>query len=287
MQVRIRFRDIILILLGSTITAFATKYIFDPAGLVTGGVSGLTIIVKYLSGLYLKYPIPLWAGSIIFNVPIFIFGMITDGKRNVLRSFISWLIITAELYIFPEYRFGSDNLLLVAVYGGICFGAGTGLLLLARTTSGGTDMLATSLHKYIRQVSIARILQFLDGAVVVLGAAVFSLEHTLYAIISVYIMGKVADFILSYGRSARMALIISARNDEIADRILHELDRGVTCLDGKGMYSKEPKTVLVCICTRRNIVEIKDIVRECDRHAFFVVGDVAEALGEGFMQDWT
>ncbi|MBR2122882.1 MAG: YitT family protein [Lachnospiraceae bacterium] len=287
MQVRIRVKDIIFIIIGSSITAFATKYIFDQAGLVTGGVSGLSIIAKFLTGRYTGHALPLWAGSIIFNVPIFIFGMITDGKRSVLRSAISWLIITVELYLFPEYRFSADNLLLVAIYGGICYGAGTGILLMARTTSGGTDMLANSLHKYIRQVSIGRILQFLDGAVVLAGAAVFNLEHTLYAVISVFLMGKVADFILSYGRSARMALIISARNDEIAKTIMKEVDRGVTCLDGRGMYSGEPRTVLVCICTRRDIVDIKDIVRACDPNAFFVVGDVAEALGEGFLQDWS
>ena len=286
-QMKLRARDLAYILIGSGITAFATKYIFDPAGLVTGGVSGLTIIVKYLTGIYMGKALPLWAGSIIFNVPIFIFGIITDGKKSVLRSGISWMIITVLLYLFPEFRFGTGNLLLVAIYGGVCYGVGTGILLLARTTSGGTDMLAGSLHKFMRQISIGRILQVLDGLVVLAGAVVFSLEHTLYAVISVYLMGKVADYIISYGRRARMALIISEKNDDIAHQIMDELDRGVTCLDGKGMYSQERKTVLVCICSRRDIVAIKDIVRESDRHAFMVVGDVAEAMGEGFLEDWS
>lgn len=287
---KLRAADILLILLGSTITTAATKYFFDPAGLVTGGVSGLAIIIKYLTGRYAALQIPLWVSNLLVNIPIFLFAWKTEGFRSIMRTGLSWLIITAELAVFPEYDLVSGNLLLVSIYGGICFGAGTGLLLLARATSGGTDMLGNSLHRYFRQYSVGRLIQILDGIVVILGAVVFSVEHTLYALISVFIMGKITDWILAHGRAAKCAMIISDCSDKIVRDILDNLERGVTSVSGTGMYSGNEKKILICICSNKDIVEIKDIVQHYDPHAFFIINDVTEAMGEGFVENverWT
>ena len=124
-KLKLRTRDVLLILIGSTVTSIATKYFFDPAGLVTGGVSGLAIIIKYLTGEYSSLQIPLWVSNLLVNIPIFLFAWKTEGFRSIMRTGLSWLIITAELAIFPEYDLISGNLLLVSVYGGICFGIGT------------------------------------------------------------------------------------------------------------------------------------------------------------------
>ena len=278
-------KDGLLLFLGATLIAFATKYVYDPAGLVTGGVSGLSIVIRELSGNGGK-EIPLWMSSIFLNIPIFLLAFRTDGLRNILRSSLVWLILTVELYLFPESFLRGDNLLLVAIYGGICFGVGTGLLIQARATSGGTDMLGYSLHHYFRHISMGRIIQLVDGVVVLIGAVVFNLEHTLYAVMSVYIMGKVTDYVLNSGKTAKMALIISDKNHDIALDILKDVSRGVTGLRGTGMYTGEDKIILICICSTRDIVNIKDIVREYDSRAFLVVADVSEALGEGFVEDW-
>ena len=224
------------------------------------------------------------------NIPIFLFAWKTEGFRSIMRTGLSWLIITAELAVFPEYDLISGNLLLVSVYGGICFGIGTGLLLMARATSGGTDMLGNTLHRYLRQYSVGRLIQFLDGIVVILGAVVFNVEHTLYALISVFIMGKITDWILTQGRTAKCAMIISDCSDEIARSILDDLSRGVTSVSGTGMYSGSSRKILICICSNKDIVEIKDIVKQYDPKAFFVIHDVTEAMGEGFVENaekWT
>lgn len=274
--------DGIRIFIGSTITAFAVQYIFDPSGLVTGGVSGLAIIIKYLTENAFGVAIPLWLSTLVLNVPIFILAIFTDGFKSVIRSGLSWMIQTVELAIFPAADFMGDNLLLVAVYGGLCFGVGTGLLLDARATTGGTDMLGNSLHKYIRFISVGVLIQMLDGAIVILGAFIFNIEHTLYAIISVFIMGVVIDYIMARGRRAKIAFIISNASEEIAHDILYELDRGITGLQGRGMYSNKERTILVCICSNKDIVEMKDVVRKYDPKAFFVIANVSEAMGEGF-----
>ena len=278
--------DLFLMTAGATLTTIATKYIYDPSGLVTGGVSGLSIIARSVSATYYGKEFPLWLSSIVFNIPIFLYAMKVLGFRSILRTGFVWILMTAELYFFPEFSFIPDNLLLVAVYGSILMGAGSGLLLQARATSGGSDLLGESLHRQIRSVSVGRLIQIIDGIIVAAGLLTFGIERTLYAMISVFIMGKVVDLVLNQGKSAKMATIISDENDAIAAEIMTVLNRGVTGLNGRGMYTGRDKRVLICICSNKDLVSIKDIVRKYDPRAFLVVGNVTEALGEGFVEEW-
>ena len=280
------FRDFWIIIFGTTIVSFAVKYIFDPAGMVTGGVSGLAIVIKHISKNLLGFEVPLWVSNLVLNVPIFLFAWKTEGWKRIMRTGLAFTVMTAELYLFPDHIFFYDNPLLTAVYGGICFGAGTGLMLLAKATTGGTDMLGNSLAKYLRHVPVGRLIEYLDGTVVLIGAFVFGLEETLYAIISVFIMGRVIDYIVDHGKKAKMAIIISNQPDAIKDQILQQLDRGVTSLTGTGEYTGAKRKVLFCVCTQRDVPMIKDIVKEYDKKAFFIVGSVSEAMGEGFVEKW-
>ena len=227
--------------------------------------------------------VPVVAERVTYNL----FAFFAGARRTLLRTGSVRLLLTAELMLLPDGSFVAGNTLLTAVYGGIFFGAGGGILMLANSTSAGTDLLAITLHRIRRDWPQGRIMQVLDGTIVVLGAFVFGVENTLYAMISVYIMGKVLDLVLSSGKSAKMATIISDRSDEIAQEVMQRMDRGVTSLYGKGMYTGKDRDVLFCICTARDIVVLKDIVKKYDRNAFFVVGQVTEAMGEGFIEDWS
>ena len=225
-------------------------------------------------------------------------GMVRDGAKAALKNvelrfflamvIISALVMTAELAVFPSHPLLPDNLLLVSIYGGAMYGIGTGLLLSAHATSGGTDMLGNSLHHFhlFRCFSIGRIIQVLDGTIVILGLLEFGLERTLYAILSVYLCGKLTDYVIGRGLSAKIALIISNCNESIAKDIMTDLSRGVTGLRGRGMYSGKERTILVCICSNKDIVDIKDIVHHYDPKAFFIIGNVNEAMGEGFVETW-
>lgn len=285
-SIKRNLREIPLLIIGATLTALATKYVYDPAGLVTGGVTGLSIIAKSVGFRYYGLDIPLWMGSLIFNIPIFLYAIKQCGVKHVIRTGFVWAVLTAELYFLPDMSFIPDNLLLVAIYGSILMGVGSGMLLSARATSGGSDMLGEAMHRTIRSVSVGRLIQIIDGIIVALGLVTFGIERTLYAIISVYIMGRVVDLYLHKGKSAKMATIISEKNDEIAQEIMTSLDRGVTGLYGSGMYTGNDKRVLLCICSNKDLVEIKDIVKKHDPKAFFVVGNVDEAMGEGFLEEW-
>ena len=279
-------RDAILMIIGATLTTIATKYVYDPAGLVTGGVSGMSIIVRSVSARHLGYEIPLWMSNLVLNVPIFLYAMRVSGFRSVLRTGFVWILMTAELFFLPELSYMPDNMLLVAIYGALLMGAGSGLLLVAHATSGGSDMLGESLHHHLRSVSVGRLIQIIDGIVVAAGLITFGVERTLYAMISVYIMGKIVDLVIDHGKKAKMATIISDASDMIAEEILSTLNRGVTGLKGQGMYTGADKRVLMCICSKKELVDIKDIVKRIDPGAFLVVGDVTEALGEGFFEEW-
>lgn len=285
-SIKRNLREIPLLIIGATLTALATKYVYDPAGLVTGGVTGLSIIAKSVGFRYYGLDIPLWMGSLIFNIPIFLYAIKQCGIKHVIRTGFVWAVLTAELYFLPDMSFIPDNLLLVAIYGSILMGIGSGMLLSARATSGGSDMLGEAMHRTVRSVSVGRLIQIIDGIIVALGLVTFGIERTLYAIISVYIMGRIIDLYLHKGKSAKMATIISEKNDEIAQEIMTSLDRGVTGLYGSGMYTGNDKRVLLCICSNKDLVEIKDIVKKHDPKAFFVVGNVDEAMGEGFLEEW-
>ncbi|MQN00536.1 MAG: YitT family protein [bacterium LCO1.1] len=280
-------RDFFIILLGTTLVSIAVKYILDPAGLDTGGVSGLAIVVKSLTGRYFHHPIPLWVSNLVFNIPIFLFALKVDGIKSIIRTTIGFAIMTVELAVFPEFTPISDNIFLTSLFGGVLFGFGTGIILLARATTGGTDMLGNSLSHIFRHIPVGVLIQILDGSIVLLGLFAFNIENTLYAFISVYVMGKIIDKVVDRGKKAKIALIISKECDAISKDILVELDRGVTSIDGTGEYSGKGRKILACVCSNRDVPQIKDIVKERDKKAFFIVGNVSEAMGEGFVEHWS
>ena len=266
-------------LLVTAIMAAAIKLIYDPANLVTGGVSGAGIIVKELTG------IPLWLTNLAFNIPLFIAALAVKGWKFIRRTLVATLGLSFFLYILPDIRINMDDLFLSALFGGVITGVGTGLVFMARSTTGGTDLLAAILQHYMRHFSVAQIMQVLDGLIVLAGAWVFGLKYALYAIIAVFAVGKLADGILEGMKFSKIAYIISEKPDEIAAAIMEELERGVTGLDGTGMYSGDAKNVLFCVVSRKEIVLVKDIVSKIDRNSFVIVTDAREVYGEGFIEN--
>lgn len=283
---KIRFKDFVTILIGTTLISLDVKYFLDPSGLVTGGVSGLAIVIRYLSLGLIAGGIPLWVSNVALNVPIFLYAIYMLGFKSILRTGLSFIIMSIELALLPSHSVLSDNMMLTTVYGGLLFGVGMGITLTARATTGGTDLLGQALHAKHRSISMGRMIQILDGAVVLVGAFVFPLEHTLYAILSVFLTGQITDFIVDAGKRAKICIIISDQSQEIAKSILSDLDRGVTGLKGKGMYTGRDKILLLCICSKHDLPDIKDIVREHDKKAFFIIGNISEAMGEGFVEHW-
>ncbi len=266
-------------LLGTAIMAAAIKLVYDPVNLVTGGVSGVSIIIKELNGA------PLWLTNTIINVPLFVAGWIVKGWKFVRRTVVATLGLSFFLYILPDVSLRIDDVFLSALFGGVISGIGTGLVFMARSTTGGTDLLAAVIQKFMRQFTVAQIMQVLDGLVVLAGAWIFGLNHALCAIVAVVALGRVCDGILEGIKFSKVAFIISDHPEEIARAVMDELERGVTGLEGRGMYSGNQKNVLFCVVSKKEIVQVKDIVSRIDRHAFVIVSDAREVLGEGFIEE--
>ena len=271
------FRDYILILIGASIMGFAIKNIYDPIGLVTGGASGVAIILKK------QFGVPLWLTNTAINIPLFAAAKL-KGWSFIKRTLLATVTLSVSLYVIPEMPFLMDDLFLTALFGGLITGAGAGIVFACQATTGGTDMLAAIIRRWMPHYTLAQILQVLDAAIVLIGAGIFGVTYALYALITIYAVSKVSDGIIEGMKYSKVAYIISDKSKEIAAAILKEMDRGVTALDARGMYSGNRKDVLFCVVSRKEIAQLKELVVGHDAQAFVIVSDAREVLGEGFIE---
>lgn len=279
-----KIRNAVALAVGVFLIAMSVNWVYDPAGMVTGGVTGIGISLKYLAGRYLNLEIPLWLTNAAFNIPLLLAAWKRMGTRFVVRTLIATGMLSLFLFVIPSVPFFADDLLLAAVFGGAIGGAGMGLVLATMSTTGGTDVLSMLIHEKCKHLSVPLILNLIDGAIVISGVFVFGLNKALYAIIAIYITMKVSDGIMEGVKFAKAAIIISDHYREIADDIMEKVDRGVTGLAATGMYSNADKKVLFCVVSKKQIVQVVDLVQKRDPQAFVIVSDVREVLGEGFIE---
>lgn len=278
MKQRPVYVDYIMIVTGSFIMGFAIKNMFDPVNLVTGGVSGIAIILKNLAGL------PLWVTNTLLNIPLFLAAIKIKGWNFIKRTLAATLSLSLSLYLLPDVRLVMEDVFLASLFGGIISGIGTGLVFICHATTGGTDMLAALIQRKLKHYSIAQIMQVLDALVVLAGAAVFGITYALYALIAIFALAKVSDGMIEGLKFSKQAFIISNENDRIAQAIMDRMERGVTGIDAVGMYSLESKKMLFCVVAKKEIVQLKEIVAEYDSSAFVIVSDAREVFGEGFIE---
>lgn len=278
-------RDYIFLIFGTALIAASIQCIYDPISLVTGGFTGIAIIIKEVTGGIVKGGIPLWLTNVVLNIPVFLFALKIKGRRFIGRTLIGTMSLSAWLYVIPSVDLPQGDYILAAVFGGVIGGAGMGFVLLAKATTGGTDMVATLIQHYFRHYSIVQIMQLLDGSIVLLGMYVFGIHAALYAIVAIFITCKVSDALMEGFKFSKVAFIISDQYELVAKRILEDLDRGVTGLRAKGMYSGDEKWMLYCVVSQKEIVQVKEMVQETDPEAFVIVSDAREVLGEGFLEN--
>lgn len=280
---KMKFSYFLLIIVGTAGVAFAVQCMYDPCGLVTGGFSGIAIIIKSLTEHIIPGGVPLWLANLLLNIPVFIVAYIKMGKRFIGRTLFGTVMLSVWLYILPVIDLAQGDMLLVALFGGVFSGAGMGMVLRANATTGGTDMVAALIQLKIRHYNVAQIMQVLDGAIVILGFFVFGLRPSLYAIVAIFVTTKVSDAILEGFKYSKAAYIITDKYEEVAKVLMEELDRGATGLKATGMYTGKDRCVLYCVVSKKQIVTLKEIVVNIDPKAFVIVSDVREVLGEGFL----
>jgi len=271
--------DYLFIVLGALVQAVSMRLFLIPGLMVSGGISGAAQIIQYFT----NWPI----GVMVFlgNVPLFILGWrYLGGTRFALRTAVAvtlFSIFTDGLAFFLPAKGITDDIFLLALYGGVLLGVGLGLVYRGRGTSGGSDILGRILnHK--KGVSISQAYLITDGLVVLASGFAFGWERALYGFIVIYISGLAAELVSEGNNILRMAMIVTTHPDEVSGQICKTLERGVTILPGTGAWTGQPRPVLYCVLSRAEINVLKTIVSETDPKAFMVIGQVNEALGERF-----
>ena len=279
--VRRGVRAVLLITLASLFYAVSFVWCFDPNGIAFGGITGLAQIINRL------FPaIPVGITVIVLNIPLFLLGWKLIGGKLLVSSLYAMFISSVFIdLITPLYDWQPMDPLLACIFGGLLMGGSLGIVFLQGATTGGTDLAARLLKLKFKWLPMGKLLMGVDLAVIILVALFFqNLNTALYGLVALYISTLAMDGILYGLDNAKVAYIISDQNQAIADAIVHDLDRGVTILHGRGAYTGAEKQVLMCAFKQREIAAIKAAVKDIDPDAFLIVCNAHEVLGDGFRE---
>ncbi len=264
--------------LGAAVMAVALDGFLIPARIAPGGVSGLATVFGYFAD------IPVGIMIFLINIPIFIWGTMEFDFKFLLSSMFGTVLLSGFTELFALFLYPvTDNGILLSVFGGALLGLGMGIVLLAGSTTGGTDIVAKIMKRKFPYFSIGAFILIIDAAVVLFATVVSKKWETmLYSGIALYISTKVVDEIIDGINYAKMALIISDYPKEINKAISEKMRRGTTDLIGYSSYTNVNRNIVMCVVRRNEIVKLKEIVKDIDKSSFVIVADVKEVQGNGF-----
>ena len=275
----------LLLTAGTFFMAVGINVIYEPLSMVTGGFSGIGILVKKLTQTARWSGIPVGMTTLLLNIPLFIWGYSQKGKVFVKKTVYAASCFSFFLLIIPTFDIVKQDYLMAALVGGLLNGTGIGLVFSQGASTGGSDLLSVLTAKILPGLSASERLILIDTLIVAAGVFIFGLEIGLYAVVAVFVTGKVSNAILDGLKFAKIAYIISDHPEEISEHILRELGRGLTGLEGQGMYSEKNKMGLMCVVSKKEAVLLKDIVKNADNEAFLILSEAKEVLGEGFWRE--
>jgi uncharacterized membrane-anchored protein YitT (DUF2179 family) len=274
-----RLIDLIYVIIGSIILAIAITSILKPNGIITGGITGFSLVLERIFGI--NYTIFYYMLSLAVLITTrFTLGKIEAGKIIVFSLFFPLVLI---VFNGIEFNIMQNDLFLASVYYGIMAGGGTGLILKGGFSSGGTDTLAKIIsRKLFRFMSLSTIIAALDMSVILFAAFVFDTRIALYALLTQLVAMKAVEVVL-YGFSSKMVKleIISEKEAEIEAYILNYINRGISKYNIVGGYTNLDRTKLITICSQRESILIRDKISDVDSKAFITVLPVNTVWGEG------
>lgn len=270
--------DVLIIFLGTSIYAFGLVTFNIPNQLAEGGVTGITLIFYNLFHLNPAF------GTILLNIPLILIGLKIFGLRALIYTLVGTFSLSFNILFWQSMNISisvEHDLLIAALLAGLFGGIGSGIIYKVGGTTGGTDIVARIIEKNFG-LTIGRSLLILDIIVLLLSLSYISIKEMMYTLIAVFVFSIVVDFVQEGTYSAKGILIISDKNNLIAERVMDELERGVTYLKSEGAYSKVERDIIFCVASHPEINRIKEITHEEDHKAFISVLTVNEVLGEGF-----
>ena len=263
--------------IGALIMAIGISLFLLPNQLSSGGISGIATILYYL----LK--IPMGTSILIINIPLFIISIYKIGKTFFLKSLIGTIALSIFIDFLDKLNPLTEDRFLACIYGGIIIGFGTALILKVNSSTGGTDLVGKVVKEYRPTTRIGNIITILDVVIIIINAIFYKeIEVGLYSAITIYLMGKFIDIIFEGIYFTKLILIISEKNEEIAKKIGEKIQRGVTGLLGKGMYTNKEKLVLMCAAGRGDVNRIKIVAKKIDPKCFIIITNSREVVGLGF-----
>ncbi|KAF1082542.1 MAG: hypothetical protein GQF41_1263 [Candidatus Rifleibacterium amylolyticum] len=276
----VRIRDILYIVVGSILVAFSLSAFTVPNKIATGGLTGVATILYYMIGT----PV----GAVVFGGNIILISLQAwlIGRRSAWKTLLSILITSAAIELMMNV-YGMPPLtkdpILACLYGGLISGVGVGMTFRAGGTTGGVDIISQILH-FRYHIPVGDVMLFSNVLVTGLAGYAFGPELALYGLITVFFSSKVIDAVLEGMSVFRTVFIISKFPDEISWAIIEDLHRGVTCLNGVGVYTAKPTSVLLTAVRRKEMPILRQIIYEYDPDAFVIVGDARQILGHGFVR---
>lgn len=268
------------IILGSLIVATGFVMFITPYKIVPGGVYGISIVLHYLFGT------PVGMMALAFDIPLTLIGIRVLGPRFGFKTVVGFSL-TAVFNDVLTLFWGSEPLvkgdaLLSTIFGGVLLGLGIGLIFKARATSGGSDIIAMIINKYTK-IPLGQLMIYVDSCIVLIGLIVFrDWKVPLYSWIVIFITGKVIDIVLEGVSYEKSLFIISEKHEQIREKIINNLNRGGTYIDGKGMYNQADRKIIFTVVSRRELALLEEYIHNIDPNAFLTVLDAREILGEGF-----
>lgn len=281
-KIGIKWKNIIFILFGSAIFSFGLVHFNIQNELGEGGFTGITLLLLYL------FDLDPGVMNIVLNIPILLIGWKTLGKQTFFYTLLGIIAVSVFIWVSQTYMIIFDltsDLTLAALFAGVFIGAGLGIIFRYGGTTGGVDIIARLINKHFG-VSMGKAMFVFDSFVIFTSIVTYlNPIRGMYTLVAVFISARVIDFIQEGAYAARGVTIISGKSDEIASKILVEMDRGITTLEGRGTFTGEKRDVLYCIVGRLEIVRMKQIIESIDPHAFVAVSHVHDVIGEGFTLD--
>jgi len=270
-------KEIAYMIIGCLIMAVGTSLFLLPNKLSSGGFSGIATIIYYL------FHMPLGITILVLNIPLFIMAFIRIGKETTIKGMIGTILLSFFIDMFEKIESLTTDKFLACIYGGICVGIGTAIILKAHASTGGTDMLSYIIRSYHSRFRTSNLIVVIDIIIVFFNVIVLGeIEIGLYSGIAIYIMGKMIDIIFEGIYFTKSMFIVSNKYKEIAKEIGEKMDRGSTGIYAKGMYTKEKKMMLWCVGSRNEVIRMKEIAKEIDPSSFVVISNAREAWGKGF-----
>ncbi len=264
-------------ILGAFFMATATSLFLLPNQLSSGGFAGIATIAYYFLN------IPMGTTILALNIPLFIFAGYKLGKDFFIKSIIGTTSFSIFIDILDKLEPFTHDRFLACIYGGIIIGIGTAIILKANASTGGSDLVSMLTKKYKPDIRTSNVIIIVDAIIVGLNMIFFKeIEIGLYSAIAIYLMGKMIDIIFEGIYFTKLLIIISDKNEQIAEEIGEQVGKGTTGLYGKGMYTDESKLVLICAASRGDVAKVKNVSKKIDSKCFIIVANAREVLGLGF-----